>query len=234
MQDSPDMPLNLRVREDIHNRILRGEWDPGTAIPTEYELAAEYRVSRQTIREAIRALRYEGFLQSRRGSGTYVSVHHATGALVLSPDPNAIPADLTGLWTTQELRRQMRQIGEAEAMLQVPIGTPVQLIEELRLREGSPFSLMYTFRLVSDVRVLDRVTPGKLLITATVLHPYEARMLEDVAHTAALQLEILCHNSAGAEVELHRCLVPTANLQIDWPLTQVDAGQVATFFGLGD
>lgn len=233
MQESPGMPLNLRVREDIHNRILRGEWLPGAAIPTEYELAAEYRVSRQTIREAIRALRYEGFLQSRRGSGTYVSPHQAAGALVFSSDPKVMATNPDGFWTSRELRRQMRQVGEAEAMLQVPIGTPVQLMEELRFRDGSPFSLMYTFRLVSDVWV-ERAIPGKLLITATVLHPYEARMLEDVAHTAALQLEILCHNSAGIEVELHRCLVPTANLQIEWPLTNADAGQVATFFGLGD
>ena len=36
---------------------------------------------------------------------------------------------------------------DPKTMLQVPIGTPVQLTEELRLRDGSPFGLMYTFRL---------------------------------------------------------------------------------------
>ncbi|MET3576153.1 FadR/GntR family transcriptional regulator [Bhargavaea ullalensis] len=49
-----------------------GEWPVGERIPTEMELVGEFEVSRNTIREATRALVHAGLLQSRQGSGTYV------------------------------------------------------------------------------------------------------------------------------------------------------------------
>src|SRR5882757_907335 len=46
----------------------------GERLPPERELAEQLRVSRVTLREAIRALREAGYLQSRRGrtGGTFV------------------------------------------------------------------------------------------------------------------------------------------------------------------
>src|SRR5690606_31355336 len=53
--------------------IDAGEWPVGERIPTEMELADQFEVSRNTLREAIRALVHAGLLQTRQGSGTYVS-----------------------------------------------------------------------------------------------------------------------------------------------------------------
>ena len=38
------MPLHHQLRERLQNRILRGEWAPGTPMATEHELAAEYGI----------------------------------------------------------------------------------------------------------------------------------------------------------------------------------------------
>ncbi|GAB3861403.1 FadR/GntR family transcriptional regulator [Nocardioides maradonensis] len=49
-----------------------GEWVVGTRIPPEPALAAALGVSRNTVREAVKALAHLGLLQVRRGDGTYV------------------------------------------------------------------------------------------------------------------------------------------------------------------
>lgn len=216
------MPLHHQLREQLLNRILRGEWAPGAPMATEHELAAEYRVSRQTIREAIRALRYEGIVQARRGSGTFVRAPIPGGPLTLLQGPPAALVGAADGWTTRVVRCDMRQVGEAEAGLEVAPGTPVWLIEKLRLRDGLPFGLTYSFCLAHEGA--DQATGdgsgrrGLLSVSATVLHPYEARLLDEGAHTAALQLEVLCRDADGRVTELHRSIIPASNLRVEQDL----------------
>jgi GntR family transcriptional regulator len=61
------------IRESYIDFIDKNKYKIGDRLPTEYELAKILRVSRVTLREAIRQLREDGFLYSRRGSGTYLS-----------------------------------------------------------------------------------------------------------------------------------------------------------------
>ena len=57
----------------IQGMIDRGELAVGDRLPPERRLAEMFSVSRNTVREAIRALSEQGQLESRQGSGTYVS-----------------------------------------------------------------------------------------------------------------------------------------------------------------
>ena len=61
------------VIEQIKNEITSGDLKPGDKIPTERELVEIMGVSRTSIREAIRALSYSGYLKSIQGKGTFVS-----------------------------------------------------------------------------------------------------------------------------------------------------------------
>ena len=56
----------------IRAQIERGVWQVGEKIPKEDVLAERFRVSRNTVREAIRALSYTQLLEVRQGDGTYV------------------------------------------------------------------------------------------------------------------------------------------------------------------
>ncbi len=66
-QDISKVPLSKVVMSHIKNAILNGQLKYEDKIPTERELAAGFNVSRNMIREAIRALEMSGYLEVRQG-----------------------------------------------------------------------------------------------------------------------------------------------------------------------
>jgi GntR family transcriptional regulator len=56
----------------IRDRITSGEYARGALLPREDDLAAELKVSRSVVNEALRMLRSEGLVKAVRGKGTYV------------------------------------------------------------------------------------------------------------------------------------------------------------------
>ena len=62
-----------QAAELLAERIRGGEWEVGAKLPGETTLAPQLGVGRSTIREAIRQLAGRGILQTRQGSGVFVS-----------------------------------------------------------------------------------------------------------------------------------------------------------------
>jgi len=59
--------------DKIKQMLVDGELRPGDKLPVEKDLAASLGVSRNTLREAVRALTSLKMLQTRQGDGTYVT-----------------------------------------------------------------------------------------------------------------------------------------------------------------
>jgi GntR family transcriptional repressor for pyruvate dehydrogenase complex len=59
--------------ERIRDLIASGEWGPGTRLPREADLAKQLGLSRNSLREAVRALSLARVLEVRQGDGTFVS-----------------------------------------------------------------------------------------------------------------------------------------------------------------
>jgi GntR family transcriptional repressor for pyruvate dehydrogenase complex len=66
--------LYQQVADDIETAILEGTYPPDSKLPSEQELANEYGVSRNVVREALKRLKERGLVSIRTGSGTYVSI----------------------------------------------------------------------------------------------------------------------------------------------------------------
>ncbi|HVA89054.1 MAG TPA: FadR/GntR family transcriptional regulator [Chloroflexota bacterium] len=68
--------LKTRLYEQIvlqlQQEILSGSLAPGDRLPPERDLAARFKVSRASIREALSVLQSRGFLESRQGGGTII------------------------------------------------------------------------------------------------------------------------------------------------------------------
>ena len=80
------IPLYYQVQHTISQRISRGEYAPGTQLPSETELSRELGVSRVTVREALRVLAQEKILFKVQGRGTFV----ASQSNVAQPSRNFI------------------------------------------------------------------------------------------------------------------------------------------------
>ncbi len=68
-------PLYQQIKVLLIQALKAGQWAPGSIIPSEFELAAQYGVSQGTVRKAIDELVADNVLMRRQGKGTFVSSH---------------------------------------------------------------------------------------------------------------------------------------------------------------
>ena len=74
-------PLYAQIKSSILSRIAAQEWGPGSFLPSEMALAAEYGVSQGTLRKALNELTLEKRLVRFQGKGTAVAVLDADSTL---------------------------------------------------------------------------------------------------------------------------------------------------------
>ena len=71
--------LYQQIADDLRRRILSGDLAVGDDVPSEGELAEQWRTSRGPVRNALAALRSEGLVETRRGRPARVvaqKAHH--------------------------------------------------------------------------------------------------------------------------------------------------------------
>lgn len=69
---TPRIPKYLEVKEWLLRGVLDGRFAPGSALPSENELAQLFQVSRITVRQALDLLRETGLVSSHQGKGYFV------------------------------------------------------------------------------------------------------------------------------------------------------------------
>lgn len=73
LDDDSDASLQRRVYARFASAILEGHLRPGNRLPSSRELARTLQVGRNTVMWALEQLTVEGFVEARRGAGTFVS-----------------------------------------------------------------------------------------------------------------------------------------------------------------
>jgi GntR family transcriptional repressor for pyruvate dehydrogenase complex len=106
------------VVHGVREMILSGELGPGDRLPIEKDLAPRFAVSRGSLREGVRALAQLGILETRQGSGTFVTellpqTLLAPVGFVAELQPGASPRDL------QAVRRILETGGIRTAALRI-------------------------------------------------------------------------------------------------------------------
>jgi GntR family transcriptional regulator, transcriptional repressor for pyruvate dehydrogenase complex len=125
--------------DKIRELIVSGSWGPGDRLPKESELAAQLGLSRNSLREAVRALSQLRVLEVRQGDGTYVSslepdlLLESTGFIshlllgdtavelyevrrILEASAAALAAARIDDEGKAELRRRLESMGEADSV----------------------------------------------------------------------------------------------------------------------
>ena len=118
-----------------------GQLEPGSAVPTERELATQMQTSRTTVRQALTELVVEGRLVRRQGSGTYVAEPKITWPLYLGSFTEQVKA--SGFAPSSLLLATSRVTASIDlaSQLGLPPRAPVYRIERLRLADAWPIAV---------------------------------------------------------------------------------------------
>ena len=146
---SRDLPVPLyhQVKTSILRRIETGQWRPGDRLPSEDELADGFKVSKITVRQALRELAQLGHIRREQGRGTFVQ----------RPPLVEGPRQLTSF--SEEMRRQGVQASSAVLEQGIvpglgrrrvdarhrPRTSPVFRLRRLRLADGDPMGVQTAY-----------------------------------------------------------------------------------------
>jgi GntR family transcriptional regulator len=64
--------IYVQLADDLAKRIERGEFPVGARLPSEAELAQDYRTAKMTVRRALEILRGRGLIRTLHGRGSVV------------------------------------------------------------------------------------------------------------------------------------------------------------------
>ena len=138
------LPLYEQVRLDIEAKINNQVWKKGELIPTEFELEKIYRVSRITIRQALKTLEEKQLIKRTPGLGTVVD----------QTDKERLDFFYTQSYTnelkemrldTKTLEAELETInadGTLATIFSIPLGSPLYLFR--RLRGNSAQRIVYS------------------------------------------------------------------------------------------
>jgi Transcriptional regulators len=131
-------PLYAQVKDLLVQRLASGVWKPGEALPSEFSLAAELKVSQGTVRKALDELAAQNLVVRQQGKGTFVARHTPQRALfhffhlVGDDGARALPSH-----RVLALRNARATKAQAER-LKLAAGTPVIALKRIRLLGGRP------------------------------------------------------------------------------------------------
>ena len=106
--------LHERILGYIEGRILSGEWLPGSRIPFEHELSAQYGCSRMTVNKALTQLAKAGLIERRRKVGSFVMLAPSRSALLEIPDIKTEVAALGAAYRFEILTRRSKRATPAD------------------------------------------------------------------------------------------------------------------------
>jgi GntR family transcriptional regulator len=180
------------MRQQIH----AGAYPDG--LPAEHELAAEFLVSRNTVREALAVLKHEGLIDRGPKVGTHVAQRkydHGLDALL-------------------GLKETFKNLGEVrnEVRAAVPVTAPPSVAHRLRLQPGEQAVFVERLRYLGDLPLsLDLTYLAPDIGTRILEHPLETNdlfaLIEHVSGqrlgSASLALEAIpadAHSAATLQV----------------------------------
>ena len=129
-------PKYLRIHAELRDRITSGQWPPGTSLPAQRDLAAEFGVSIMTLRQALQLLADDGLIAARHGSGTYVAARYEYDLGHL----RSFAADLAAQGAEIRTRLLAAEIITPADEVSARLGDPGQVLRlrRLRLAGGRP------------------------------------------------------------------------------------------------
>jgi GntR family transcriptional regulator, transcriptional repressor for pyruvate dehydrogenase complex len=226
--------------EQIRELISSGEWGPGRRLPREADLARQLGLSRNSLREAVRALSLARILDVRQGDGTYVSSLEpadllaptvaATGLLrgrtvlelfevrrMLEPEAAAVAAQRADAELLAALRAELDRMVAARERAEELVEADAAFHDVIARAPGNGV-LRALLRSLSTSTIRARLWHAIADRGALDLAREEHRRIYDAiaAGDAGLARAATLVHIAGNETWLRLHLDPEADLPLDW------------------
>ena len=195
------MPAHRRISIEIEAAILDGRYPTGSQMPSEPRLAAQFGVSRGTLRQALANLRQDGYLEAVPGRGSFVrspapvvveARRRVVGIIVPSITRPALPEVLIAVEDELHSRGYSLLIGNSGNTREQEVGRIQRILDEgvsgliVLPFDGQPDTSLYR-RLVDSgfpIVLIDRHIVG--LPTDAVLADNVGGAFTAVSHLVAL------------------------------------------------
>lgn len=127
-----------KIADTLRRRILAGKSFPDGKMPDERRLAETFKVSRVTVRKALRILEDEMLLRRVQGSGTYINPA-STGKIPLMIDYSGTMSEYAPKLKRKLILREMRKVSSGQAAeMNVAPEQEIVYLERVDLLEGKP------------------------------------------------------------------------------------------------
>ncbi|MCZ7553938.1 MAG: hypothetical protein B6D39_10965 [Anaerolineae bacterium UTCFX2] len=221
------VPKYYQLANILKQKILEGEWQPRTLIPSERALEAQYNISRTTIRQAIDHLEKQGFIYREHGRGTFVSPQKLQKGL---QELTSFSEDMLGRNIQPgQIIQSIERLTPPEDVLQrleLPPDAKVLRVERVRLGDDIPIGLQTSFLKLAEHQIITREdleTAGSLYrilqdkfniipteadetLEVTLATPHEASLLQIKPGAPLLLSERLLYNQNREPVEFVKIL----------------------------
>lgn len=145
------MPINVNppkyalMVNAIQERIEDGTYPPGTAIPSEAQLGAEFKASRPVVVRALGILQQDGWIESEQGKGRFVRSKAAMASRT-APNQAASLINQEDGADVQVLKAgPVLAVGRVAAVLELAEGTPVIARQRLVVSVSGPIELTTSY-----------------------------------------------------------------------------------------
>ncbi len=165
------LPLYYRIFLVLEQKIRAGRWQKGVVLPSEQDLAADFDVSRVTIRNTMALLEEAGLITRHRGRGTFVNPDILPGQ-----GGDGIAGFKTNIRefaeTTEVTLHEFAEVDIPPDLLGSPVLAPGQrglrICRTRRKPDGAAFSYSVVHVLPPESLLLSRDTLGNRTVIAAL------------------------------------------------------------------
>ncbi len=224
-------PLYDLIEQNLRELILHDQLLPGESVPSEWELAEIYGVSRLTVRTALDNLTRQGWLIRRHGVGTFVAHPKVTE---IAPSKLSFTEQMKAIGRSPASHLVSLIVLPADAIvagrLGLEQGDPVVEIMRLRLADGQPVLLETSYlshKRFPDLESANELAYSSLYDWLDAHYRTSVAMMDQTLEpvllneSQALQL----HTQAGTPAILSKVLAYTAEgepIEYSWSVTRGD------------
>ncbi|MFF3986893.1 GntR family transcriptional regulator [Streptomyces sp. NPDC001797] len=210
------------IADELRRAIDREEYTVGSRLPSETELAAEYGVSRGTVRQAVAALTAEGLIGSRQGARRVVLASRRSQSFAelrsFAQWAKAMGRAATGHVVSQEYRPASQ---EDAVRLQLGLGTPVLHVLRVRGLDGEPVLLertVYADWISTAVEAIEPDCPSvtqRLYEDKGLVFAYGEHVIDAVA-AGAQDAELLSIRRTSPLLRVRRVTTTREGRPVEW------------------